>query len=128
MNKNTLAIVGAILFVGLAGIGAFIYVQRGNLAVEKQKLEQQKERDRKEDEEKEQKQTAEKVEELSNTLQYDSCVQNAEKARDRDLAANSTYETTDENGGTIYHGNAQVFDNIDRTAQEEKTRCARLYQ
>lgn len=117
MNKNSLIIAVAIVAVGVAAIGAFIYVNQSNIALEREKIRTQQEQEQKAAERK-------ATEEFSDTLRYNKCVQDAEDARMRDLAANSTHETQDANGNTIYHGNAATFDGIENRAQQAKQACA----
>lgn len=128
MNKNYLIVSVSILLVGLAFGGILFYNHQGDLNLKKQQLEfdQQKEQNKTDATKKEAEQKT--SESLSNNLKYTSCVAQATTARDNALKVNSQYETKDENGGVVYHGNATVFDNIESDYQQEKARCGNLFR
>ena len=121
MKKKAVFIAGAILLLGLAAIGAFVYVNQANLAYQREK---QAEAARLEETKRQQEADAA----TQSRTQYYICAGQAQTEKDNQYKANSQYETTDASGGTIYHGNATTFDRIEQTYQTALNRCASLYK
>ena len=117
MKKEVLVICLAVLVVGLGAIGAFVYINQSNLNYQRE-LQAEKAK-----EEQAKKQEAADADARSRA-QYYICTSQAATEKNNQLKANSDYETKDESGGTIYHGNRAVFDQIDESYQSELNRCA----
>lgn len=120
MKKEAIFIGGAILLLGVAAIGAFVYVNQSNLEYQREK---QAEAAKLEDAKRQQEADAA----TQSRTQYYICAGQAQTEKDNQYKANSQYETTDASGGTIYHGNATTFDRIEQTYQTALNRCASLY-
>ena len=122
MQKEAIFIGGAILLLGVAAIGAFVYVNQSNLAYQREK---QAEAAKLEETRRQQEADAA----TQSRTQYYICTGQAQTEKDNQHKANSQYETTDDaSGGTIYHGNATTFDRIEQTYQTALNRCASLYR
>lgn len=121
MNKNILVIAVAIVVVGAGFVGAMVYIHNSDIQLEREK-QQKIDQDKKDAEEKAQQEASAK------NLQYLNCKFAASSEKDSALKANSQYETKDENGGVIYHGNQAIFNQIEQSYQQSLTRCSTAYQ
>ena len=106
--------------IGLAAVAAFVFVNQNNLNYQREVRAEQA------------KAEAAKKQEASDAaakskFDYILCTSQAQTEKDKQLKANSQYETKDVNGGTVYHGNANIFDQIDQAYQSSVSRCASLY-
>ena len=122
-NKNKIGIwifLSVLLILGTV-VGLFIYTNNQANIRQQNAIEQENKKSEAEKEE-------EQNESTNNLVDYINCKTEATTAKDNDLRINSKYETTDENGGTIYHGNADMFNQIEQSYQQALTRCSNTYQ
>jgi uncharacterized membrane protein YhiD involved in acid resistance len=128
VNKSTIVLAGSIVLVGVIFAGVFTYAHQSDIKIKSQQLELEKQKEQAKTDEAKKKEDEAHADKMTNQLQYNSCVVQAESKKDSDLKINSDYETIDENGGVIYHGDISTFNRIDEVAQQEKTRCSMMYQ